>query len=94
MEGFTRVFGEGATAIRAPGPVLSVAEREVMVEGLVLACDGPSPAIDPGETEILRVDGVAAPSRGGLLPAARKGPSGSTGPSPSRKSSAKMEKWK
>ena len=72
-EGFTRVFGEGATIIRAPGPVLSVAEREVTVEGLVLACEGPSPAIDPGEAEILRIGGVAAPGRGGLLPAARKG---------------------
>lgn len=72
-EGFTRVFGEGATIIRAPGPVLTVAEREVTVEGLVLACEGPSPAIDPGEAEILRIDGVAAPGRGGLLPAARKG---------------------
>ena len=73
VEGFTRVFGDGTAEIRAPGPVLSVAEREVTVEGLVLACDGPSPAIDPGEAEILRVDGVAAPGRGGLLPAARKG---------------------
>ncbi len=72
-DGFTRVFGEGATIIRAPGPVLSVAEREVTVEGLVLACEGPSPAIDPGEAEILRVDSVAAPGRGGLLPAVRKG---------------------
>ncbi len=73
VEGFTRVFGEGAVEIRAPGPALIVSAREAAVEGLILACDGPAPAIDPGKAEILRIDGVTAPGRGGLLPAARKG---------------------
>ncbi len=73
VEGFTRVFGEGAVEIRAPGPALIVSVREAAVEGLALACDGPAPAIDPGKAEILRIDGVTAPGSGGLLPAARKG---------------------
>ena len=73
VEGFTRVFGEGAVEIRAPGPALAVAAREAAVEGLALACDGPAPAIDPGKAEILRIDGVGALGRGGLLPATRKG---------------------
>ena len=73
VEGFTRVFGECAVEIRAPGPILTVAAREATVEGLALACAGTAPAIDPGGAEILRVDGVTAPGRGGLLPAARKG---------------------
>ena len=73
VEGFTRVFGEGATVIRAPGPAFVVSTREAAVEGLVLACAGPAPAIDPGEAEILRIDAVAVRGHGGLLPVACKG---------------------
>ena len=55
------------------GADFTVSARELSVEGLALVCSGPAPAIDPGKAEILRIDGVVAPGRGGLLPAARKG---------------------